>query len=238
MHEVILGRGNSRRAEDTREIADSRSAAEGTVITRWSLPHATPGDKVTRMSPIARALAPALTLTVGLVALLPGVLAQEARRTRPVPDIPGYVTLKADFHLHSIFSDGEVWPTVHVREALRDGLDAISLTEHLEYRPHKADVAGGAWRAFEVARPVADRLGILLVPGVEITRPVPGVKSDWPVGSAHFNVLFPDRRRRPGHAGSRRGAVAREGAGRVRLLEPSRVHGQTGRVVPARRRAV
>ena len=143
------------------------------------------------MPPIPRALASALSLTVGLVALLPGVLAQEARRTRPVPDIPGYVTLKADFHLHSIFSDGEVWPTVHVREALRDGLDAVSLTEHLEYRPHKADVAGSAWRAFEVARPLADRLGVLLVPGVEITRPVPGAKSDWPVGSAHFNVLFP-----------------------------------------------
>ena len=60
------------------------------------------------------------------------------------PDIPGFVTLKADFHLHSVFSDGEVWPTVHVREALRDGLDALSLTEHLEYRPHKADLAGGA----------------------------------------------------------------------------------------------
>ena len=72
------------------------------------------------------------------------------------------------------------------RRARRD-----SLTEHLEYRPHKADVAGGALRAFEVARPVAARLGMLLVPGVEITRPVPGVKSEWPVGSAHFNVLFP-----------------------------------------------
>ena len=42
-----------------------------------------------------------------------------------------------------------------------------------------------------IARPVAARLGLLLVRGVEITRPVPGVKSDWPVGSAHFNVLFP-----------------------------------------------
>ena len=80
---------------------------------------------------------------------------------------------------------------LHVREAWRDGLDAISLTEHLEYRPHKADVAGGARRAFEVARPEAARLGMLLVPGVEITRPAPGVKSEWPVGSAHFNVLFP-----------------------------------------------
>jgi len=143
------------------------------------------------MSSSARALAAVLSTTGGLLLLLTGVDAQPMRRHRPVPDIPGYVTVKADFHLHSVFSDGEVWPTLHVREAWRDGLDAISLTEHLEYRPHKADVAGGARRAFEVARPEAARLGMLLVPGVEITRPVPGVKSEWPVGSAHFNVLFP-----------------------------------------------
>ena len=140
------------------------------------------------MSTVARARA--LAVCTGLI-LVATATAQEGRRPRPIPDIPGYVTLKADFHLHSVFSDGEVWPTLHVREAWRDGLDAISLTEHLEYRPHKADIAGGALRAFEIARPVAASLGMLLVPGVEITRPVPGVKSEWPVGSAHFNVLFP-----------------------------------------------
>lgn len=116
--------------------------------------------------------------------------AQQRPHPLPVPDIPGYVTLKADFHLHSVFSDGEVWPTVHVREAARDGLDVVSLTEHIEYRPHAADVAGDALRAYEVARPVAETLGVLLVPGVEITRPAPGTPSDWPVGSAHFNALF------------------------------------------------
>jgi 3',5'-nucleoside bisphosphate phosphatase len=140
------------------------------------------------MSTVARARA--LAVCTGLL-IVATATAQEGRRLRPIPDIPGYVTLKADFHLHSVFSDGEVWPTLHVREAWRDGLDAISLTEHLEYRPHKADIAGGALRAFEIARPVAASLGMLLVPGVEITRPVPGVKSEWPVGSAHFNVLFP-----------------------------------------------
>jgi predicted metal-dependent phosphoesterase TrpH len=116
--------------------------------------------------------------------------AQEGPRPLPVPDIPGYVTLKADFHLHSVFSDGEVWPTVHVREAARDGLDAIALTEHIEYRPHKGDVSGDALRAYEAARPMAEKLGVLLVPGVEITRPAPGTRSDWPPGSAHFNALF------------------------------------------------
>ena len=49
---------------------------------------------------------------------------------------------------------------------------------------------GGTLRAYELARPLAEQLGILLVPGVEITRPVPGQTSSWPVGSAHFNALF------------------------------------------------
>lgn len=139
--------------------------------------------------PRTRALAGGLAVVAAaLVAGSPS--AQEGRRPLPVPDIPGFVTIKADFHLHSVFSDGEVWPTVHVREAWRDGLDAIALTEHIEYRPHAADVAGDARRAFEVARPLAERLGVLLVPGVEITRPAPGARSDWPAGSAHFNALF------------------------------------------------
>jgi hypothetical protein len=116
--------------------------------------------------------------------------AQDVRRELRVPDPPGFVTLKADLHLHSVFSDGEVWPTVHVREAWRDGLDAIALTEHREYRPHAADLAGGAMRAYEVARPLAEQLGIVLIPGVEITRPAPGQPSPWPHGSAHFNALW------------------------------------------------
>ncbi|MBS4063145.1 MAG: hypothetical protein KGZ74_01220, partial [Chitinophagaceae bacterium] len=56
------------------------------------------------------------------------------------PDIPGFKTLKCDFHQHTVFSDGSVWPDIRVMEALYDGLDAISLTEHLEYQPHKADI--------------------------------------------------------------------------------------------------
>ncbi|MCX6616897.1 MAG: hypothetical protein NTZ98_12470, partial [Acidobacteria bacterium] len=52
--------------------------------------------------------------------------AQQTRTPLPVPDIPGYKTLKADFHMHTIFSDGNVWPTVRVGEAWRDGLDVIA----------------------------------------------------------------------------------------------------------------
>ena len=113
------------------------------------------------------------------------------RHLLPVPDLPGLKTLKADFHLHTVFSDGNVWPTVHVQEAWRDGLDVIALTEHAEYTPHAADVKVDIGRSFVVAKPLADQLGLILVPGVEITKPDP-LKAPrvLPDGSAHFNALF------------------------------------------------
>jgi histidinol phosphatase-like PHP family hydrolase len=89
-----------------------------------------------------------------------------------------------------VFSDGKVWPTVHVQEAWRDGLDVIALTEHAEYHPHAADVKVDGGRSYAVARPLADQLGILLVPGVEITKPDPPAPLVLPEGSAHFNALF------------------------------------------------
>ena len=56
------------------------------------------------------------------------------------PDVEGYVTLVTDLHTHSVFSDGHVWPKIRVGEALRDGLDGLAITEHLEYQPHRADI--------------------------------------------------------------------------------------------------
>ena len=124
-----------------------------------------------------------------IAAALPAA-AQDVRRELPLPRVSGFELLKADLHLHSIFSDGEVWPTVHVREAWRDGLDVVALSEHREYRPHASHVTGGSGAAHATAAPLADDLGVLLVPAAEITRPVPNQPSAWPVGSAHFNALF------------------------------------------------
>lgn len=61
----------------------------------------------------------------------------QVRHEIDIPDLKGYQTLKCDFHIHTVFSDGLVWPTVRVDEAYREGLDAIALTEHIEYRPHQ-----------------------------------------------------------------------------------------------------
>ena len=105
--------------------------------------------------------------------------AAQSRDALPVPDIPGYKTLKCDFHMHTVFSDGEVWPTTRLAEAWRDGLDAISITDHAWYYPHEKDVTPDIGRPYAIAKPLADRMGIILVPGVEVHE-----------GDQHFNVLF------------------------------------------------
>ena len=71
-----------------------------------------------------------------LLLLIAGLSSAQQRPVINIPDILGYKTLKCDFHMHTVFSDGQVWPTVRIDEAWRDGLDAISITDHIEYRPN------------------------------------------------------------------------------------------------------
>ena len=141
---------------------------------------------------MCQAVARTAAIILALLGCASGLAAQgPTRRQLPVPHLPGFVTLKGDFHLHSVFSDGQVWPAVHVQEAWRDGLDVISLTEHAEYHPWSADVRVDGRRSYDVARPTAERLGIILIPGVEITKDERS--RPWPAGwkgSAHFNALF------------------------------------------------
>jgi hypothetical protein len=105
-----------------------------------------------------------------------------AERVIEFPDLPGYVTLKCDFHMHTVFSDGSVWPDIRVEEAVRDGLDAISLTEHLEYLPHEDDIPyPDRNRAHDVARESVGERDLIVLRGSEITR-------DMPPG--HANAIF------------------------------------------------
>ncbi|MBL7111807.1 MAG: histidinol-phosphatase [Bacteroidales bacterium] len=105
------------------------------------------------------------------------------RKEIKIPDIPGYLTLKCDLHMHTVFSDGNVWPTVRADEAWREGLDVFAISDHVEYQPHKEDITTGIGRSYEIAKPRADELGLMIIRAAEITR-------DMPPG--HFNVLFLD----------------------------------------------
>jgi len=108
-------------------------------------------------------------------------LYSQARGKIDIPDLKGYVTLKCDFHIHTVFSDGLVWPTVRIDEAYREGLDAIAITDHIEYRPRKADVVGSHNRSYEAAQAAAKANGIILIRGAEITRSMP---------PGHSNAIF------------------------------------------------
>jgi hypothetical protein len=95
------------------------------------------------------------------------------RRSLRLPDLPGYHTLRCDFHVHTVFSDGEVWPESRVREAWAEGLDAFAFTDHIEWLPHRADVDSGYNRAWQISRSLAEAMGLIVFNGAEITREMP-----------------------------------------------------------------
>jgi hypothetical protein len=125
-----------------------------------------------------------LTIATLLILLFAAVPAgAQVRHEIQFPDLPGLVTLKCDFHMHSVFSDGLVWPTVRVEEAWRMGLDLIALTDHIEYQPHKGDVPTKHNRPYELAVGGAKERDLLLPRATEITRETP---------PGHFNAIFLD----------------------------------------------
>lgn len=126
-----------------------------------------------------RTVVPALVALLLATVALP-LVAQE-RREIAFPDLPGYETLVCDFHMHTVFSDGSVWPTVRVDEAWRLGFDAVAITDHIEYQPHNGDVPTNHNRSYELAVGRANQAGILFPKGTEITRETP---------PGHFNALF------------------------------------------------
>ena len=87
-----------------------------------------------------------------------------------------------DVHMHTVFSDGMVWPTTRVNEAFKEGLDAIAITDHIEYRPKVEEFTSRDHQhSYDLAKKTADELGIMLIKATEITRKTP---------PGHFNAIF------------------------------------------------
>ena len=143
---------------------------------------------------------------------------RHSRQVSPVrteivlPQVNGYNVYKADLHLHTIYSDGDVTPEYRVHEAWNTGLDIVASTEHVEYRRHEGNminfmkgyVKEGAqpinWRlnggqgidergiqtdlnhSVRLYEQTAVQYGITVIPGAEITRD--------PLTIGHYNALF------------------------------------------------
>ena len=110
------------------------------------------------------------------------MLYERVRRIIRLPSVNGLLPLKCDFHIHTVFSDGDLWPTARVKEAWQDGLDAISITDHTSATPSKPNMTGGPNRSYEIAKPEAERRGLILIQGTEITRAKPE--------GGHLNAIF------------------------------------------------
>ena len=129
-----------------------------------------------------------------------------------LPQVNGYNVYKADLHTHTIHSDADATVAFRVNEAWYDGLDILAVTDHIEYRSrerilvnylkkylseeHKKAVN---WRidqqpmtegeimvdlnfSCKEANRYAEKYGLLIIPGTEITRDGKTV--------GHFNALF------------------------------------------------
>ena len=98
------------------------------------------------------------------------------------PNTEKYKVIVADLHTHSVFSDGAVWPNVRVEEAVRDGVDLLAITEHLEYQPHIDDIPHpDRNRSFDIAEDIAKNKDLTVINGAEITRMFP---------PGHINAIF------------------------------------------------
>ena len=109
--------------------------------------------------------------------------AQQLSSNREItfPDLDNHLTLVCDFHTHSVFSDGSVWPDIRVEEAQRDKIDVLAVTEHLEYQPHIDDIPHlDRNRSYQLATKYSNS-DLLVINGAEITRRMP---------LGHANAIF------------------------------------------------
>lgn len=160
-----------------------------------------------------------LLLVATLIGFAPDVAAQRKvadtrsmyntayRRTEIIlPQVNGMNCYKADFHNHTIYSDGGLTPRQRVREAWYDGMDVLAITDHLEgnsfakimlrvLAPYNKDGKPSEWTnakqagrvitdhnaAFDEAAEEAQNYPLTLVKGTEI-----GLEPE----KGHFNALF------------------------------------------------
>lgn len=104
-----------------------------------------------------------------------------------IPDTKDYLVLTGDMHMHTIFSDANVWPDTRVEECYVEGVEVLCITDHMEAR-HKRMVNQGLFncdrnKSYEIAAKRGKELGVTVIHGGEVTRRMP---------PGHFNVLFID----------------------------------------------
>lgn len=107
------------------------------------------------------------------VMLLSGSAVSGQTNKVTTPDIPGFITLKCDFHTHTVYSDGQVWPTQRVTEALRDGIDVIAFSEHIDYQAFPEIIESDYNKPYEIGLKAAEKKNLIVINGAEISPRIP-----------------------------------------------------------------
>ncbi|MBR2351600.1 MAG: histidinol-phosphatase [Alistipes sp.] len=134
------------------------------------------------------------------------------RREMVLPKVKGFTVLTGDFHVHTMYSDGVATPEMRVDEAWFDGIDVLAITDHESHRHGKnylqyvakyfpdgkapkyqsrmKNISPDDFDKIPVdlnqsvreAQKRAEKYGMIIVPGIEITRN--------PSKIGHYNALF------------------------------------------------
>jgi hypothetical protein len=91
-----------------------------------------------------------------VIGLIAGSMRPDDVKSAPPASGDGYQILAGDFHVHAFFGDGALAPWDLAREARRNGLDVIAITNHNQ---------------MIAAHLAASIPGVMVLPGEEITMP-------------------------------------------------------------------
>lgn len=120
---------------------------------------------------------PILLATAALVSLTASWAGAQAELAAPrdhsFPKVGKYEVLCADFHMHTINSDGSLTTRERVEESYSFGYDVIAITDHRTAK------------GYRIARHVGRRLGLVVLSGIET-----GVKGNEHMNAIGFSSLY------------------------------------------------
>lgn len=146
------------------------------------------GRSFTRRTSIALKVLVVLILAVTGGASTTGFAEPASKISFPDTDT-GLHVFSIDTHVHTVFSDGTVWPDVRVLEADREGIDGVVITDHIDTQLHGADIPNpNRNRAYQIAHNYAAKHfpKVLIFNGVEIARGPAARLGNY----GHFNAIF------------------------------------------------
>ncbi|MBC8167156.1 MAG: hypothetical protein H7Y20_14960 [Bryobacteraceae bacterium] len=90
-----------------------------------------------------------------------------ARKDLSFPTLGEFQVVTGDFHVHTLYSEGTVMPSVRLYEAWTEGVDVLAITDHAEFLRTSLPEKRG--RAYDEVLELARALNLVLIRGAEVS---------------------------------------------------------------------